>query len=256
MSILSRFKATFQDVTAAVTGFFKRFRQPTPMLSEPQKHLSASERQKIRLDLEEKARQRAIWAIDNYQQNPDSYVAKLARDQAQQYLNRSAALAGKGPLQDWNRQKMAERWIDSDYSTETGQTAMSERMLQTFNANFGMDLTPEVYENTMKGIINSDTFQKALDINRNLYAVIFGMVGDEASAGTDARRIEQTLDLFNRSGVNTYEYFKDIAGLNSNLFNELAAESSELFNTLRYQTADDIERMDLWEGIVGRYVEF
>lgn len=199
------------------------------------------------------AYKRALWAIDQGIQNPEDGIALAGMEKAREYLNRSAALAGKGKLQNWNRQQMAERWIASDYSTKTGQKDLQDRRLETFNANFGINLSKSQY-NSMRGMIHSPAFQKLLEVNRNLYQAIYNMVGEQIEKGADPVRLEQVLDLFARSGTDNFEDMPDLMQLSSEDFHNLYTESGELFGSFTFEDADEIERRDLFEGIVGKYV--
>lgn len=195
----------------------------------------------------------AQWAIDNARRNPSDLIAQQAASKAQEYLSRSAALAGKGQLQDWNRLKMAERFTESGYASKKGQAAIASARLQTFNANFGFNLSAAQY-NTMRGMIHSPAFQKVLEANRNFYMDIYGMVGDEVEAGTDPVRIEQSLDLFARGNVDNFEDFAEIVQLPEEDFHNLYTESVEMFESHYFQSGDDIARREAFEGLVGRYV--
>lgn len=195
----------------------------------------------------------AQWAIDNARRNPSDLIAQQAASKAQEYLSRSAALAGKGQLQDWNRLKMAERFTESGYASKKGQAAIASARLQTFNANFGFNLSASQY-NTMRGMIHSPAFQKVLEANRNFYMDIYGMVGDQVEAGTDPVRIEQSLDLFAKGNVDNFEDFAEIVQLPEEDFHNLYTESVEMFESHYFQSGDDIARREAFEGLVGRYV--
>lgn len=199
------------------------------------------------------AYKRALWAIDQGIQNPENGVAQVGMDKAREYLNRSAALAGKGKLQNWNRQQMAQRWIESDYSSKVGQEDLQDRKLDTFNANFGINLSKSQY-NAMRGMIHSPAFQKLLEMHRNMYREIYNMVGEAIEKGTDPVRIEQTLDVYVRSGVGNFEDFAGIIQLSSEDFHNFYTESGELFESFTYEDSDDIDRLDMFEGMAGKYV--
>ena len=100
-------------------------------------------RQQARKNAEMEADQRALWAIQHAIENPDDLTAQQGRKKAIEYLNRAKELSGKGDLQDWNRQLIAERYIKSELSSEAGQAARKEAQLRQFNLNFGLDITPD-----------------------------------------------------------------------------------------------------------------
>lgn len=177
-------------------------------------------RAKARQTAEKEADLRAIWAISNAINNPDDFTAQEGRRQAIEYLTRSQALKGKGSLQDFNRERIARRWIKSDLATEKGQEERKKKALDQFNANMNINLTEDTYD-TMKSIMDSPAFQKALDRSGEFYKLLYGAVGDAIDQDADPQRIEQTLDMFVRGSLDDYELFTDIMDINGGDFNRM-----------------------------------
>lgn len=258
MNIFQRLRSTITAqavqaaarVKSAVRSFSSLFDRKEEIPKEEKVDLPAR-----RQSAEIEAFKAAQWAIDHARQNPNDFIAQQAASKAQEYLSRSAALAGKGPLQDWNRLKMAERFTESGYASKKGQAAIADAKLKTFNTNFGFNISPSQY-NTMRGLIHAPAFQKVLEANRNLYLEIYGKVGDQVEVGTDPVRIEQTLDLFAKGNVDNFEDFPEIVQLPAEDFNNLYSKSVEMFETKYFQRGDDVYRRQAFEGLVGKYVKF
>ena len=222
--------AGFQRAGAAVRKaaariFPKRVQAPEPRTA-PQEPKSVI-RERARKAAEQEAYERALWAIQNGMQNPDSEIAQRGKDKAIEYLNRSKELTGGGKRQDWNRQIAAEKWIRSDLSSAAGQEERFKKGLEQMNRNLNIHLTPETYD-TLKNMTETEAFKKLNEQYSMFYKDIYGAVADEVDTGADPARIEQTLDLFSRVGIDDFEAFSDIVNLdpeNYGLFYEKVNEN-------------------------------
>ena len=235
MNFLSRIRSGFRRAGAAikqaVQSLIKPPAFPTSALSgedlikqpEPKSMI----RNRIMREKEREAYERALWMIKNGMENPDSAMAQKGKDDAILYLNKSKELSGKGSLQDWSRQQAAEKLLRNKYSTPEGQAQMFQDRLDQMNRNLNIKLTPDTYK-TLKNITDTDSFQKLMELGKSYYKEVYGSVADEVDSGTDPKRIEQTLDLFTRVGMDDFEAFSDIVNLdpeNYGLFYERAQES-------------------------------
>lgn len=246
--------AGFQRAGAAVRQAVRRIlpkRTKAPEAETPTATKSAI-REKARQKAEQEAYDRALWAIQNAMQNPDDLTAQLAKDKAIEYLNRSKDLSKRGSLQDANRETIARRWIESELSSKEGQEARFNRQLDTFNNNFNIKLTRDTYK-TMKAIMDTPSFKKLLEQNRGMYELIFGTVGDQVEAGVDPKRIEQTLEVFSRFGMDSFETFKDITDLPTESYRDLMEDINLLEESAFF---DEYDRREAFEGVLGRYIEW
>ena len=230
MNPFKRIGAGFQRAGAAIRKTIARLIPPKEpdigIINEPLEPKSVA-REKKRKAAEIEAYERAIWAIQYGMQNPDNETAQMGKDKAIEYLNRSKELSGKGKRQDWNRQIAAEKWIRSDLSSEAGQRKRFEKGLAQMNRNLNIHLTPETYD-TLKNMTETEAFKKLREQYSMFYKDIYGAVADEVDTGTDPKRIEQTLDLFARVGIDDFEAFSDIVNLdpeNYGLFYEKVNEN-------------------------------
>lgn len=183
---------------------------------------SSAIRKKAMQEKEREAFQRALWMIQYAMENPENATAQRAKDKAITYMNKSKELTGKGNLQDWNRQVIAQKLINDKMSTKEGQEAIFKESLYQMNRNLNIKLTPDTY-NTLKNITNTDSFKKMMELGKTYYKEIYGAVADQVDTGTDPARIEQTLDLFTRVGMDDFETFGDIVNMdpeNYSLFYE------------------------------------
>lgn len=252
MNIFQRIRSGFQQAAQRVRGAVRRIFAPEPVTTGP---IELPTPGKIKLhnrmqQAEREATERAVWAIQNALENPDDWTAQHAKDKAIEYLSRSKELSGKGSLQDYNRLTKAQSWIESELSSEEGQTERFDRQLENFNNNFNINLTRDSYK-TMKKLMDSPSFKKLMEQNKAHYELIFGTVGDQVEAGVDPVRIEQTLDIFSRYGMDSFENFKDITALNADDYTNLMEDMQLLDET---QFFDEIDRKEAFEGVLGRYI--
>lgn len=181
-------------------------------------------RRKAMLSAEAEATQKALEVIAHAMQNPEDATAQLAKNKAIEYLNRNKELQGKGDLQDWNREQIAQRWIKSDLSSVTGQEERKQKQLDQFNANFGLDLSPEEWL-TMDKMIASPAFQKQKELLGQQYRVVFEAVGDAVEEGANPVRIEQSLNLYTTLGADDYDLFSDITKMDAADFTDFYKEA-------------------------------
>ena len=125
-------------------------------------------------------------------------------------------------------------------------------MLETFNANFGFDLTREQAD-TVGQLMKSDSFKKLMEQYREKYDIIIGMVGDNIELGADPVRIEQQLDLWQQVGMEPdFSAFQNVTALDSEAFQALREELLIYNEESIY--ADDYQRQEDVNAIMGRYI--
>lgn len=213
-----------------VSRIMEKIRSEKAIVSEqlqetPREYVTGKEiRRKAMLSAEAEATQKALDVIAHAMQNPDDATAQLAKNKAIEYLNRNKELQGKGDLQDWNREQIAQRWIKSDLSSVTGQEQRKQKQLDQFNANFGLDLTAEEWQ-TMDKLIASPAFQKQKELLGQQYRIVFEAVGDAVEKGADPVRIEQSLNLYTTLGADDYELFSDITKMDAAGFTDFYEEA-------------------------------
>lgn len=219
MNIFQRIGAGFQRAGAATAKafgqIFKRLQKPQTQSIKEAAQTPVRQsiiRKQAREIAEQEANERALWAIRNAMEHPDDATARIARDKAIMYLDKMRDLSGKGSLQDWNRQQAAERWIRDQYSSAEGQAEKKRNSLEQMNANLNINLTENTYE-TLKQLTESTSFKKTMEQAAQNYKLVYGAVADEVENGMDPRRIEQTLELFSRVGMDNFEAFSDIVNL-------------------------------------------
>lgn len=175
-----------------------------------------------------------------------------AREEALVYINKSQNLTNKGATQTGNRRYIADRYLKSELSTAAGVEQRKERMLETFNANFGFDLSREQAD-TVGQLMKSDSFKKLMEQYREKYDIIIGMVGDNIELGADPVRIEQQLDLWQQVGMEPdFAAFQNVTALDNEDFQALR-EDLLIYNEESIH-ADDYQRREDLDAIMGRYI--
>ena len=175
-----------------------------------------------------------------------------AREEALVYINKSQNLTNKGATQTGNRRYIADRYLKSELSTAAGVEQRKERMLETFNANFGFDLSREQAD-TVGQLMKSDSFKKLMEQYREKYDIIIGMVGDNIELGADPVRIEQQLDLWQQVGMEPdFAAFQNVTALDNEDFQALR-EDLLIYNEESIY-ADDYQRQEDVGAILGRYI--
>ena len=175
-----------------------------------------------------------------------------AREEALVYINKSQNLTNKGATQTGNRRYIAGRYLKSELSTAVGVEHRKERMLETFNANFGFDLSRQQVD-TVGQLMKSDSFKKLMEQYREKYDIIIGMVGDNIELGADPVRIEQQLDLWQQVGIEPdFSVFQNVTALDTEDFQALREEMLIYNEESIY--ADDYQRQEDINAILGRYV--
>ena len=175
-----------------------------------------------------------------------------AREEALVYINKSQNLTNKGATQTGNRRYIADRYLKSELSTAEGVEQRKERMLETFNANFGFDLSREQAD-TVGQLMKSDSFKKLMEQYREKYDIIIGMVGDNIELGADPVRIEQQLDLWQQVGMEPdFAAFQNVTALDNEDFQALR-EDLLIYNEESIY-ADDYQRQEDVGAILGRYI--
>lgn len=175
-----------------------------------------------------------------------------AREEALVYINKSQKLTSTGATQTGNRRYIADLYLKKELSSPEGVERRKERMLETFNANFGFDLTRDQAD-TVGQLMKSDSFKKLMEQYREKYDIIIGMVGDNIELGADPVRIEQQLDLWQQVGIEPdFSVFQNVTALDTEDFQSLR-EDLLIYNEESIY-ADDYQRHEDIDAILGRYV--
>ncbi len=175
-----------------------------------------------------------------------------AREDALVYINKSQNLTNKGATQTGNRRYIADRYLTSELSTAEGVERRKDRMLETFNANFGFDLTRDQAD-TVGQLMKSDSFKKLMEQYREKYDIIIGMVGDNIELGADPVRIEQQLDLWQQVGIEPdFSLFQNVSALSTEDFFSMREELLTYAENFIYfgETPDDTQI----KNIMGSYI--
>lgn len=201
---------------------------------------------------EAQALRTAINMIIEAQQHAGDPTYDKAREEALVYINKANKLTNTGKSQTGNRKYIAKKYMEKEISTPEGVERRKDRMLETFNSNFGFDLTREQAE-TVGQLMKSDSFKKLMETYKEKYDIIIGMVGDNIELGADPVRIEQQLDMWQRVGIEPdFSMFQNVTALNNDAFASLQEElmlyAEENVNADEFQYRQDVE------GIIGRYV--
>lgn len=201
---------------------------------------------------EAEALRTAINMIIEAQQHAGDPTYDKAREEALVYINKANKLTNTGKSQSGNRKFIAKKYLEKEISTPEGVERRKERMLETFNSNFGFDLTRDQAE-TVGQLMKSDSFKKLMETYKEKYDIIIGMVGDNIELGADPVRIEQQLDLWQRVGMEPdFSMFQNVTALDNDAFaslqEALLTYAEENVNADEFQYKQDVE------GIIGRYI--
>lgn len=245
---------------AIVTGVQRIFGRP-PKVEQPPELTPIAEPEIIKpekpkkgagSEIEADALRAAINIIVEANQHPGDATYEQARQAALVYINKSQKLADKGATQSGNRRGIAQHYLDKELSTTEGIEARKQRKLEIFNANFGFNLTAEQAD-TVGQLMQSTSFKKLMEMFKEKYDIIIGMVGDQIEAGVDPVRVEQALDLWQSVGIEPdFSAFADVTELSGEAFGQLR-EDLMLYNE-ESVTADELRRADDISGIMGRYI--
>lgn len=253
MGILKRIRTGAQQAVAKVKSLFTR--KPKQAAPPPPK-TPRQKREADRISAESEANKRAIWAIQNAMQNPQDKTAQEGRRKAVEYLSRQERLKKNGPLQDWNRTQMAERWNRSELSTQEGQQARKDRKLDIFNSNFNMDLSQEQAD-TVADLMETDSYQQLCETYRGIYGDIIQAMGEAIEEGTDPQRLQSSLQLFVDYGLEPdFDTFKQVLDLPSEDYYLMSGQMEEASQGLFYQNNDEMGRQQQMEGILGQYIDW
>lgn len=249
MGILKRITAALGRATSRIKKVFQR--RPAPM---PQPQTKGQARQAAREKAEDRATKQALWAIQNAAEHPEDRTAQAGRKKAVEYLSRAERLKGKGKLQDANRQRMAERWLESDLSNASGQQDRKARRLQTFNENFNMDLN-EDQAKIVTDLMESDSYNKLIETYRGIYRELISAIGEAVANNIDPLNIEKALTLFQENELQPdFDTFSKVLDLSDEDFNVLAAEMD--FYTAESIQRDERQAQDDKDAILGRYINW
>lgn len=250
MGILGRIGIGIKKAIGAVGRIF-RPEPPTAATPEMPKVVQPTITQ-IPDSQEAEALRTAINMIIEAQQHAGDPTYDKAREEALVYINKANKLTNTGKTQSGNRKYIAKKYLEKEISTPEGVERRKDRMLETFNSNFGFDLTREQAE-TVGQLMKTDSFKKLMETYKEKYDIIIGMVGDNIELGADPVRIEQQLDLWQRVGMEPdFSMFQNVTALDSEAFTSLQDElllyAEENVNADEFQYKQDVE------GIIGRYI--
>lgn len=175
-----------------------------------------------------------------------------AREEALVYINKSQKLTNTGATQTGNRRYIADIYLKKELSSPEGVERRKERMLETFNANFGFDLTRDQAD-TVGQLMKSDSFKKLMEQYREKYDIIIGMVGDNIELGADPVRIEQQLDLWQQVGIEPdFSLFQNVSALSTEDFFSMREELLTYAENFIYfgESPDDTQI----KNIMGSYI--
>lgn len=244
---MNPFKRLRQAVASAAQRIRSFFRP-----QKPPQQTAGQRRQQLMQDAEQKASQQALWAIQNAINNPQDKTAQEGRRKAVEYLNRAEQLKKRGKLQDWNRQQMAERWLQSDLASERGQQDRKEKKLEVFNQNFNIDLNEEQAD-MLADLMQSDTYQQLAETYEGIYGDIIQAMGEAIDVGTDPLKLERSMNLFiNYQLQPDFNSFRQVLYLSEEEFNSLEMELLQSEDSIFVK--DDIEKLEQREAILGRYI--
>lgn len=201
---------------------------------------------------EAEALRTAINMIIEAQQHAGDPTYDKAREEALVYINKANKLTNTGKSQSGNRKYIAKKYLEKEISTPEGVERRKERMLETFNSNFGFDLTRDQAE-TVGQLMKSDSFKKLMETYREKYDIIIGMVGDNIELGADPVRIEQQLDMWQMAGIEPdFSLFQNVTALSNEDFFSLREElMTYAENATYYGEAPDDTQI---KNIIGGYV--
>lgn len=201
---------------------------------------------------EAEALRTAINMIIEAQQHAGDPTYDKAREEALVYINKANKLTNTGKSQSGNRKYIAKKYLEKEISTPEGVERRKDRMLETFNSNFGFDLTRDQAE-TVGQLMKSDSFKKLMETYKEKYDIIIGMVGDNIELGADPVRIEQQLDLWQRVGIEPdFSVFQNVTALDNEAFASL--QEALLTYAEENVNADEIQYKEDVDGIIGRFV--
>lgn len=232
-----------------------RIQQPKPAeLPEYIPDISAGQKLTETMKASEKeALQKAMNILLEAEEHPDDASWNVAREKALIYINKSQRLVGGGQLQRKNRRRAADTYIENAYSTPEGVAAIKKKKLDTFNSNFGFDLSAEEAD-TIGKIMQDPSFKKLMEQFSAMYDVIIGMVGDEVSKNVDPDRIRGALDMWSYAGIEPdFENFANVTALNNEQFRQLDAEIRNLTDE-QVTPMEPQEWQEAVEGVLGKYI--
>lgn len=208
----------------------------------------------VHVSKEIEALQRAMNILIEAETHPDDATYQQARQEALVYINKSQKLANTGKTQSGNRKYIADRYLKHELSTPKGIADRKARKLAVFNSNFGFALN-EKQADVVGEIMKSSSFKKLMELYRSMYDIIIGMVGDQIEAGIDPARVESTLDMWVQMGIEpNFDAFADVTNLSGEDFMALQEEVTTYNEEAVY--ADEFERKEAFEGILGNYIEW
>ena len=213
-------------------------------------------RAKVLKAAESEAERRAMDIIKESGLHPEDKTYDLARRKAVEYLTRAGKLSGGGSLQRANRYNIAKRYIDNDLSTSEGISERKRKKREVFSANFNLNLSDSQYD-TMDKIMASNSYNKLMELHREKYDIIITMAADAIEKGVDAKRVQKALDFWEKAYLDPdFDAFAQVVDLDRESWNEMMDRFEEESKTIAWERGDDLERRELSEAILGRYIKW
>lgn len=251
------FKRIGQGIKKAVSNIFGRTQKAAPQhkaAPPPPQPKAAPQPQRPKTGDEVSALRRAVEMLIEADKHAGDPTYERAREKALVYINKSQRLAGVGATQSGNRRYIADQYLDDELSTAEGVEARKEKMLATFNANFGFDLSREQAD-TVGELMKSSSFKKLMETYKEKYDILIEMVGDNVELGVDPIRLEKQLTIWQENNINPeYDDFQKVTALSDEDFDKMYAQINE-YNEENVH-ADEYERQQAVEGIMGGYIKW
>lgn len=243
-------KKPAENLIQRIKRFFTPAKKPkteTTPAPPPASHPTQKQRAQMRANAEQEAMRKATNILLESLNHPDDAGWQEARRRAKEYIDKSTNLAGKGPLQDKNRQRIAERYVEDILSTPEGVDERKEARRAQFNANMGSNFSGDQWD-TVEKILNSKSFKKLHELFSSYKpSEIITMITDPLSSGATVANVERSVDLFSREQIPPeMDLFNMAVNLNDTQF-ERAAEDIAFWNR-----ETDTSQMD--EHEIGEYM--
>lgn len=189
------------------------------------------QRAQMRANAEAEAMKRATNILIESLQHPDDAGWNEARRRAKEFIDRSTGLVGKGALQDKNRQRVAERYINDQLSTVEGIDERKESRRAQFNANMGTNFSGNQWD-TVERILDSKSFKKLKELFVNIPpSELIALVMKPLSEGATVDSVERTVDVFSRENIPPeFDIFDKVVNMNDAQFMKFS-EVVNVFNT-------------------------
>lgn len=221
-----------------ITRAIKKLFAPRPKPAEEKPapapkpaHTTQEQRAQMRANAEAEAMRRATNILMESLQHPDDVGWNEARRRAKEYIDRSTKLVGKGALQDKNRQRAAERYINDQLSTAEGVDERKQMRRDTFNKNMGTNFSGDQWY-TVESILDSKSFKKIQELYVNVPpSEIIALVMKPLSEGATVDNVVRSVDIFSRENIPPeFDIFDKVVNMNDDQFLKFSEEVN-VFNS-------------------------